>query len=387
MLRVLTLSTLFPNAANPRLGPFVERQTQELARRADVEVRVVTPIGLPPFPLSRMAHYGALSRLPRQEDWNGLSVLRPVFHHFPATGNRFATGLLIRALKPLLASLRQEFPFDVIDAEYFFPDGPAAITLGRAFGVPVSIKARGSDIHYWATRPQLKPSILDAAERAQGLLAVSESLKRDMIAVGMPGERIKVHYTGVDMDVFSPDLRGTARHRRGIDGPLVACVGALMKRKGQGLLIEAVSTLPDVQLVLIGDGPDRAELEAQVARARLRKRVHFTGSIPHAEIAQWLAAADCMALPSASEGLANAWVESLASGTPVVTCDVGGAREVITDAEAGRLVPPTEKGFAEGIAAILADPPSRFKVRERARRFTWEANAAALHAHLQSLTG
>lgn len=386
MLRVLTLSTLFPNAARPRLGPFVERQTQELARHPEVDLRVVAPIGLPPFPLSRVAHYGQLAKLPLQEDWGELQVTRPRFTHLPATGNRHATAFLGRALERHLKQLRETFPFDVIDAEFFFPDGPAAVELGRRFGVPVSIKARGSDIHFWAAKPSLKASILGAAQSANGLLAVSESLKRDMIALGMPGDRIHVHYTGVDLDLFSPDLRGTARHRAGIDGHLVVCVGTLMKRKGQSILIDAVASLPGVQLVLIGDGPDRANLEAQVARGRLRKRVRFTGSIPHPEIAQWLAAADCMALASSSEGLANAWVEALASGTPVVTCDVGGAREVITDRDAGLLVPPTVKGFADGITQMLADPPSRFAVRQKALPFTWAANTAALYDHLRALT-
>jgi teichuronic acid biosynthesis glycosyltransferase TuaC len=385
MLRVLTLSTLFPDAARPRLGPFVERQTQELARHPDVDLRVVAPIGLPPVPFSRIAHYGALARLPIEGDWAGLRVTRPKFPHLPATGNRFASRLLTRTLTRHLEQIREDFPFDVIDAEFFFPDGPAAIELGRIVGVPVSIKARGSDIHFWASRPALRASIVGAGSKAQGLLAVSESLKRDMVALGMPEARIRVHYTGVDQDLFSPDLRGTARHRFGIHGSLVVCVGTLMKRKGQGILIDAVASLPDVELVLIGDGPDRADLEAQVARGRLRKRIRFTGSISHSEIAQWLAAADCMALASSSEGLANAWVEALASGTPVVTCDVGGAREVITDRDAGLLVAPTVKGFTVGLARILADPPSRFAVRQKAARFTWEANTAALYAHLQSL--
>jgi glycosyltransferase involved in cell wall biosynthesis len=98
-----------------------------------------------------------------------------------------------------------------------------------------------------------------------------------------------------------------------------------------------------------------------------------------------LVAADVLALPSSSEGLANAWVEALASGTPVVTCDVGGAREVIDRPEAGRIVARTSEAIAAAIADLLADPPDRSAVRAAAEHFTWEANTAALYDHLAGL--
>lgn len=94
-----------------------------------------------------------------------------------------------------------------------------------------------------------------------------------------------------------------------------------------------------------------------------------------------------MVLPTANEGLANAWVEALACGTPVVTCDVGGARELIASGTAGRLVARTPAAVAAGVHAILADPPPRAAVAALTDGFSWDANAAALAAHYERLAG
>src|SRR3546814_13089991 len=95
----------------------------------------------------------------------------------------------------------------------------------------------------------------------------------------------------------------------------------------------------------------------------------------------FVAAADVMALPSASEGLANAWIEALACGTPIVISDAGGAREVVDRAEAGRIVAREPLAIATAIRDLLSNPPSAVSVRDTVRRFSWKANGDALPAH------
>lgn len=386
MLRVLTLSTLFPDASRPRFGPFVERQTLELAAHPDVELRVFAPVGLPPWPVSKLGHYRPLSGLPVHEAWKGLDVYRPRFLHLPGTQGRFDAGMMARALLPMLERLRQEFRFDIIDAEFFFPDGPSAVDLGKALRVPVSIKARGADIHYWGAQPATRGQVSGAGRRAHGLLAVSSAIKADMVAMGMPENRIRVHHTGVDLSLFRPLDRAKAKVELGIDGPLIVSAGALIPRKRQGLVVDALPALPGVMLVLIGDGPDRTALEARAVAHGVADRLRFTGTIDHHALAHWLGAADAMVLPSASEGLANVWVEALACGTPIVITDVGGAREVVEDRIAGHLVPPEPSAISDAAKEILANPRDPAAVRRVAERFTWAANTAALYDHLRSLT-
>ncbi len=385
MLRVLTLASLFPHGLKPTLGVFVERQTLGLAARDDVELEVVSPVGWPVWPLSLHPHYAPLAALPERETWKGIVVHRPRFRVWPGLGAAGAARRMADALLPLLREIRARFPFDVIDAEFFWPDGPAAVRLGAALGVPVSIKARGSDVHLWGAWPGIAEQIVAAGRQAQGLLAVSGAMRTDMIALGMPGERIRVHHTGVDLDRFKPVDRIAAKAALGVSGPLLVCAGGLSERKGQRLAIEALAMLPEATLILVGDGPDRAWLERRAAAPDVAGRVRLLGVRPHEELPALLAAADVMVLPTVSEGLANVWVESLACGTPVVTTDVGGAPDVVDRPAAGRLVPREPVAIAAAVRDILADPPSQAAVRESATRFSWEANSIALFDHLSSI--
>lgn len=378
MLHVVTLSSLFPDRTRPTFGVFVERQVQALAARDGVSVRVVAPVGVPPWPLPRAAHHRALASLPLREMWRGLSVTRPRFAAIPATQGRWHAAMLARALRPVLDRLWGEDPFDVIDASFFYPDGPAAVALGRRYGVPVSIKARGADIHHWGRQRATQGQVRAAGRAADGLLAVSAAMRGDMAALGMDPARVRVHHTGVDLDRFMPT------ERRG-GGPHVVSLGALIPRKGHDVAVAAVARLPGVTLSIVGEGPERARLTALARQLGVADRVQLTGAVAHEQLSAILADADVMALASASEGLANAWVESLACGTPIVIADAGGAREVVTTPAAGRIVARTPDAFAAAIGELIAAPPARAAVRAAAERFTWAANAAALHDHLSGL--
>ena len=387
MLRVLTLATLFPSGARPTFGVFVEGQTRALAARGDVEVQVVAPVGLPPWPLSLHPHYAPLRGLPPRETRNGLIVHRPHYRVWPRLGQTGTARRMADALLPMLRALRADFPFDVIDAEFFWPDGPAAMHLADALGLPFSIKARGSDVHLWGREPAIAPQILAAGRAAGGLLAVSAALKADMVALGLPEDKIRVHHTGIDLERFHSVDRAAAKAALGVKGPLLLTVGHLNARKGQEIALAALEKLPNATLFLAGGGPERARLEHGAGAKGLSPRVRFLGVQPHEALPGLLAAADVMVLPTESEGLANVWVEALACGTPVVTSDVGGAREVIDRPAAGRLVPRDPEAVAAAVNALLANPPDQAAVRAAAERFSWERNAAELREHLAGLAG
>lgn len=386
MLRVLTLATLFPDAARPNFGVFVERQTLGLAALDGVEVRVVAPIGLPPFPLSLHPSYRSLARLPLHERWKGLAVDRPRFLNLPATRGRFHVGALVRCLTPHLDALRDTFRFDVIDAEFFFPDGPAAVALGRRYDVPVSIKARGADIHDWGHAPATAKQVRAAGRDADGLLAVSQSMADDVAAAGID-RPVRVHRTGIDRSRFGTIDREDAKARLGMTGPLVVSLGALIPRKGHRIVLEAVDALPGVALWIIGGGADQAALTARIAELGVGDRVRLCGPMPHDTLPDLLAAADVMALASSSEGLANAWVEALASGTPIVIPDAGAAHEVVTTPAAGRIVARDPASFAKGIASVLSQPVDPAATQATVDAYSWERNARELRDHLTALVG
>lgn len=389
MLRVVTLSTLFPNPVQPNFGVFVENQTLRLAACEDVELRVINPIPMPLPPLDRLPHYARLRGLPAEDVWKGVPVARPRMRVIPRLSAPLNPALLVRAARPVLRRWRDEgFAFDVIDAQFFYPDGPAARVLAAEFGVPYSVKARGADIHYWGNRLGCRGQVRRAAADARGMLAVAASLRRDMIGMGMDGARIAVHYTGVDLERFRPEDRAAAKARIGVSGPLIISLGALIPRKGHDIVIKAMAALPGATLLVAGDGPEHARL-AELAESRgVADRVRLLGSVPHAELPALLAAADVMALASESEGLANAWIEAMACGTPVVTPEVDGAAEAVDRPAAGRLLRArTPEAFAAAIREILADPPEQAAVRASAERFAWRNNTEQLQKHLHALVG
>jgi len=388
MLRILSLSTLFPSPARSGFGRFVANQMRTVAQTGSIDLVMINPIGVPPWPLSTREPYRTLATCPAQSELGGITVHHPRVTLIPVVGGDSNPGRIVRAVWPLVCRLHAERPFDLIDAQFFFPDGPAAAEIARRLGLPLTIKARGSDIHYWGTRPRALAQIRKAGDAAARLLTVSAALGRDMAALGLPPTRITPHYTGLDRDRFRVIPRAEARAALpGIlplalpaDAPLLVTPGALIAIKGQALAIEALTHLPAAHLALAGTGPDEAALRAQAARLGLSDRVHVLGQVSHDALPVLMAAADAVVLPSEREGLANVWIEALACGAPLVIPDIGGAREVVTNPGAGQIAARTPEAIAQALAALLANPPSQTAVAASAAGFSWQANAQKLIA-------
>ena len=384
-LRILSVATLFPDAARPNFGLFVEKSLLALAAQPGVMLTIVAPIGLPPFPLSLHPRYRALRGLPQREAWRGLTVHRPRFTLIPKFGAARNPAAIARAVLPIA----RQGSFDVVDAQFFYPDGPAAMRIADALGIPFSVKARGADISHFGHDPATRPQLLAAAERAGGLLAVSEAMRGDMAAIGIDAGKTMVHYTGIDTMRFHPGDRPAARAALGMgDAPAIATVGALIPRKGQALVIEALPALPGVHYWLAGAGEEDARYRALAQRLGVADRVHLMGPVANADLPQLYRAVDVVVTPSVSEGLANAWVEALACGTPIVISDAGGAAELVTSPAAGRIVERTPAAIADAVRALLAAPAAPDAVAASlAGRFDWDRNGRELAEHLRRCAG
>ena len=182
-----------------------------------------------------------------------------------------------------------------------------------------------------------------------------------------------------------PRDRAAEKAKLGISGPMILSVGALIPRKAQDLLIAALPALPDAVLMLAGGGESEGDYRTLAASLGVADRVRFLGSVPHDDLPALFAAADVMALVSSSEGLANAWVEALACGTPIVASDVGGIRELVKTLEAGRIVARSPEAIAAAVTDILANPPSRAAVAASVSAFSWDENARQLAAFFRSV--
>ncbi|MGQ3101976.1 MAG: glycosyltransferase [Sphingopyxis solisilvae] len=384
-LRVLSIATLFPDAVRPNFGLFVERSLRALAAQPGIELTIVAPVGLPPFPLALHPRYRPLRTLPRTESWNGLTVHRPRFPLIPRVGACFNPAMVARAVLSTVSGQT----FDVVDAQFFYPDGPAAMRVAAALGLPFSVKARGADISHFGHDPATAPQVIAAAAKAAGLLAVSDAMRRDMAAIGIDPAKVSTHYTGIDTERFCRGDRAAARAALGVDDtPMILTVGALIPRKGQALVIEALAALPGVHYWLAGAGEAEDRYRALAHRLGVAERVHVMGPVANADLPMLYRAADIVVMPSVSEGLANAWVEALACGTPIVISDAGGAAELVTSPVAGRIVARTPEAIAAAVATILANPPAPSTVAATlAGRFDWDRNGRELAAHLRRCAG
>lgn len=386
MIRILSLSTLFPSPERPTFGKFVANQMAGVASRGDVEVTMVNPVGIPPWPLSLRGRYSKLRHTPSETTLEGMRILHPQFTTIPKIGGDGNPGRIAEAIMPLARRLHAEQPFDIVDAQFFFPDGPAAARIAADLGVPLTIKARGSDIHYWGGRPRALEQMLGAARQADRLLAVSYALRSDMARLGMAKDKIAVHYTGLDRSRFKVMDRAAARAlvsaipELGVwtRGPLIVTPGSLIQIKGQRLVIGALPELEEATLAIAGTGEDEQALRAHAKELGVADRVQFLGHVSHDVLPQLFSAANVVALPSEREGLANVWIEAMACGAPLVIPDIGGAVEVVTNPGAGRIAAREPHAIASAIREILEDQPDQDAVAQNVARFCWETNAAEI---------
>ncbi|MBO0710068.1 MAG: glycosyltransferase [Acetobacteraceae bacterium] len=373
-IRLLTYSTLFPNAIEPNHGIFVENRLSKLLATGEVDATVVAPV--PYFP-SRNPYFGSWSRrarVPAFERRGRFAVYHPRFPVIPKVGAGLAPWLLYQAtIRPLARLLAAGSGFDLIDAHYFYPDGVAAVLLGRRFGLPVVVTARGSDITLFSRQLVPRQWLRRAIGRADGLVAVSGALKDGLMSLGAPGS-VEVLRNGVDTDLFRPHDRAAARAALLLTRPTLISVGLLIERKGHHRTIQAMTLLPEHELIIVGEGPERARLEALIARLGLADRVRLLGSRPHAELPHYYAAADALVLASSREGWANVLLEAMACGTPVIASPIPGNPEVVQNPDAGLIAKAnTPQAIAAAVRALRLTPRARAATRAYAEQFSWDA--------------
>ena len=371
-IRILTITTLYPNSEQPAHGIFVENRLRWLTRDGRVKASVIAPVPWAP-PIVQNPEFLKLRAVPRKEKRNGFTVYHPRYVVLPKVGMNVTPYTLYwtihRQLRKLLDAGER---FDLIDAHYFYPDGVAAAMLGRKFGIPVVITARGTDINLIPQFRRPRQLILKAAADAGALITVCQALKDELTGLGVPGSKITPLRNGVDLEQFSPLHRASLREKWQVSGFVLVSVGLLIERKGHHLAIEALASVPGATLLIAGSGPDRAKLEAQARALGISQRVRFLGALDMKSLTEIYNCADALVLASSREGWANVLLESMACGTPVIATAVWGTPEVVAAPEAGLLTERDAASIADAIARLRSHPPDRNATRRYAEKFDWE---------------
>ena len=378
-MRVAIVAEYYPRAGDPVLGVWAHRQALA-ARDAGAQVRVlVLQRPLPPLAAVKRRDLGAARaalRQPRRAELDGIEVayvryLSPPRPWSYATWGAWAAPALRRAL----ASLGRDFPFDLVHAHYVVPAGDA-VRRARVGGddIPLVVSVHGGDVLATAQRSAYARRVVQRTFEHAGLvLANSAGTERRCRALG--ARATTVVHLGTDL----PDEPSTAAGRP----PTLVTVGHLVARKRHADAIEALALLagrhPQLRYAIVGDGPERAALEALAQARGVGERVDFTGQLPPAQARARAAQADLFVLPSVDEAFGVAYVEAMAGAVPAIGCrGEPGPEEIAAQGPGLRLVPPADpEALAAEIDQLVTEPDWRRELGIAARAtveaaFTWE---------------
>jgi glycosyltransferase involved in cell wall biosynthesis len=396
---ILLFTNLFPNSEDPNYGIFVYRRAHELQKIFGHSVRVVAPV--PYFPkwlhiparlraMPRIARWLQMSRIPDRERLHGIDVHHPRYFVLPNVSVALHGFLMFLGAISTVARLHRRRRFDCLDAHFVYPDGLAAILIGKSLRLPVVITAHGTDLNHYPKFPLLRPLLRWTLQSADRVICVSTPLKQIALSLKVPNDRIVVIPNGIDLKLFYPADKAESRLRLGIvaRAKVILAVAQLIPRKGHISLIQAVACLRkklpdiDVQLFIVGEGDLSEILRKEILALVLERHVFLKGPVKNEELFRWYSAADVTCLPSSGEGLPCALLESLACGTPVVATGVGGVPELINSSDLGILVKQDISSISSGLERALETTWDRGALARHVGRYTWAETAVEIEKGL-----
>ncbi len=351
MLKIAVITRNFPSSAEPWQGRPAYQTLRELARRA--EVRVFYPN--PGYPSLLKPHGQNFSKLTPSSDSPEVKVDYFDYPALPVVSRPLNGWMAARVLLPHI----RRFAPDLIFSYFLYPEGYAALKIGKALSVPVVARSMGSDINRIGD-PMTAIRTRTVLREADFLVMVSRDLREKALAMGASPDRICTMINGCDTSVFHVRDRAQAREKLHIDpaAKAVVYIGRTDVNKGVRELVDAAVSLhpqhPDLHVYMIGGGPDAAIVQSKIEAHDASGYVHALPACAFDDVAVWMAAANLVTLPSYMEGCPNVVLEALACGRPVVATNVGGIPEIMSE-EFGRLVPPRDPAaLAQALAAVLA---------------------------------
>jgi teichuronic acid biosynthesis glycosyltransferase TuaC len=381
MLKIAVVTRYFPSSAEPWQGRSAYQTLRILAREADV--RVFFPnAAYPSFLRPRSRIYDKLDASFSPPD------VKASYYDYPALPliSRPFNGQV--AARTLLPHVRQFAP-DIIFSIFLYPDGYAALQIGKALAVPVVAMSIGSDINSIADFISAR-HIRTLLREIDFLVTVSDDLRKKAVLMGSSPEKTRAILNGCDLSVFHVMNRTEARDKLHIDqySEAVVYIGRMDLKKGLRELVEAANAMkpqrPNLQVYIVGAGPDRPLIEQAIQANNAGGYIHALPNCSPDDVALWMAAADVVTLPSYMEGCPNVVLEALACGRPVVATNVGGIPEIMSNA-CGRLVPPRDSAaLAHELTSVLDTTWDAAALSANWSR-SWSTVAAELRDVLESV--
>lgn len=388
-MKILTLTTLYPNNIKNSHGIFVEQRLRHLLKIEGITADVIAPVPWFPFVSELFGPYSVFARVAKTELRYGIKVSHPRYLLLPKIGMTLAPFMMVFTLYPLLKNkIKNGEDFDLIDAHYFYPDGVAAVMLGKMLKKPVVITARGSDINVISHFYMPRKMIIWAACQATAVISVCQALKDKTVDFGIKPEKIHVFRNGVDLRFFAPENRQQAQEKLKINRPTLLSVGHLVELKGHHLVIEALQALHDYQLLIAGDGEEMFRLKKLANDLGVAERVIFLGAISHQQLVTVYSAVDILILASSREGWPNVLLESMACGTPVIATRVSGIPEIVRSPSAGLLIEERSvRALVNAVRTLQQNMPQRQDTRRYAENYSWDATVRSIEMLFKTILG
>lgn len=335
--RLAVVTPYFPIREEPYRGHSAYHTLKHMT--GEMEIEVFSPIATYPSWLKpRSYRYHRAST-----NWSPPGLKAHYFEYpaVPVLTRPVNSWLCRRKITPHLRAFRP----DLVLNYWLYPEGHATVFAARELGAKSIVCAIGSDVRR-IPDATTRRRVVETLRTADFVLAVSEELRQQEVALGAPPERTRTILNGYDSSIFYPRNRREAREalKLGQEEQIVLYVGSLIAPKGLRELLQAAKSLharrPNLRVYCIGEGPLRQELEGAASYFLLPGRTDSPG------VANWMAAADVFCLPSYSEGCPNVVIEAIACGRPVIATNVGGIPEILNELR-GALIPPQDAGALE----------------------------------------
>ncbi len=388
------LTSSYPRFPGDGIGSFMEPIARGVARERDVHV--VAPwhpaVRRPPREDGVQFHFFRYAPAPSLHVFGYAGALKADVALRPQTylATPFA---VVSGCSALRRVIRKEQP-ELVHAHWVVPSG--VMTALARVSLPLVISLHGSDVYLAEKNRWVRTAARAAFRRADAVTACSEDLRRRAIDLGARAEAVTVVPYGVDTDRFEPNLDARTRLRKTLgtsdEDRIIFAGGRLVRKKGFEYLVDAMAIVaerwPRARLVIAGGGDLDDELRARIASHNISDRVTLTGALPQGEVAAWLSAADVTVVPSVRDdagnvdGLPNALLEALSSGTPVVATPAGGIESVAVDGQTARVIPERDAAAIAGaIDDLWQHPESAAQLGRQARElmsreFGWDHTVA-----------
>ena len=350
-MRILVISQMYPCKRHPTSAIFFANLIKKLAKKVE-KIVVVTPRPYIPKVLTKVK--------PEWKRWfidpmvsieENIHIIRPYVLQLRGIALVGINGLLMYlSLINKCQDIIKKYTIDIVIGVNTLPDGVASVMLAKKFGLPVMTWAIGTDINDFAAKNKLNYVVTrKTIDNSDLVITVSKNLENKVVGISKKSKKVQTFYRGIEITNFyshKPVRKIFSEISLNPDYKYILFVGRLIFDKGIYELTKAFREIskryPEYRLILLGEETEKDKLMEHLKNYGILEKVIFRGIVPYNQVADYMKVSEMLLFPSWAEGLPNVVLESMASGLPVVTTDVGGIPEVVVDEVTGLLVPPRD---------------------------------------------